>query len=84
MSKAAQSTSSSSSANNTGGGDSSSSINPDLRWYTFDEDKLADLRRRSPWKDDAKYFKKVAVSPSAIVKMVCVHDSIFVGCDEVI
>jgi COP9 signalosome complex subunit 5 len=38
--------------------------------YTFDSDKLEDLRKRSPWKDDPKWFQSVSVSPTAIVKMV--------------
>jgi len=38
--------------------------------YTFDDEKLAELRKANPWKDDPKYFKGVAVSPSAVMKMV--------------
>jgi len=38
--------------------------------YTFDSDKLEELRKSSPWKDDPRYFKGVAVSPSAVMKMV--------------
>ena len=38
--------------------------------YTFDSDKLEELRKKSPWKDDAKWFTDVSVSPTAIVKMV--------------
>ena len=38
--------------------------------YTFDDAKLAELRKSSPWKDDPRYFKSVAVSPSAAMKMV--------------
>jgi hypothetical protein len=40
--------------------------------YTFDETKLAELRKSSPWKDDARYFQSVAIGPSAVMKMVSV------------
>jgi len=46
-------------------------LNPDMRWYTFDEEKLAEVRRQCPWKNDPKFFKRVVVSPSAVMKMVC-------------
>jgi COP9 signalosome complex subunit 5 len=38
--------------------------------YHFDAKKLEDLRSEAPWKNDAKFFRKVAVSPSAVMKMV--------------
>ena len=38
--------------------------------YTFDVTKLEELRKSSPWKDDARYFKGVAIGPSAVMKMV--------------
>ena len=38
--------------------------------YSFDEKKLETLRKEAPWMKDPKYFKKVALSPSAIMKMV--------------
>lgn len=38
--------------------------------YTFDETKLAELRKSSPWKDDPRYFQSVAIGPSAVMKMV--------------
>ncbi|EED88325.1 hypothetical protein THAPSDRAFT_264451, partial [Thalassiosira pseudonana CCMP1335] len=38
--------------------------------YTFDPVKLDALRKESPWKEDPKYFEGVAVSPSAVMKMV--------------
>jgi len=38
--------------------------------YTFDSEKLEKLRKESPWKSEAKYFKDVCVSPTAIVKMM--------------
>jgi len=41
--------------------------------YTFDADALEDLRKRSPWKDDAKWFSDVSISPTAIVKMVSTY-----------
>lgn len=40
--------------------------------YTFDETKLAELRKSSPWKDDPRYFQSVAIGPSAVMKMVSV------------
>lgn len=41
--------------------------------YTFDAAKLRELKKQSPWKNDPKYFKKVAISPSSITKMVRSH-----------
>lgn len=38
--------------------------------YTFDSEKLDALRKASPWNHDPRYFKGVAVSPSAAMKMV--------------
>jgi COP9 signalosome complex subunit 5 len=38
--------------------------------YTFDEQKLATLRQESPWQNDPKYFQTVAISPSAVMKMM--------------
>mmetsp|Transcript_28299 Transcript_28299/g.53408 ORF Transcript_28299/g.53408 Transcript_28299/m.53408 type:complete len:133 (+) Transcript_28299:135-533(+) len=38
--------------------------------YTFDSDKLDELRKAVPWNNDPRYFKNVAVSPSAVMKMV--------------
>lgn len=38
--------------------------------YTFDAARLDELRKSSPWKDDPRYFTGVAVSPSAVMKMV--------------
>ena len=35
--------------------------------YTFDETKLAELRKSSPWKDDPRYFQSVAIGPSAVM-----------------
>lgn len=53
-------------------------INPDMRWYTFDEEKLAEVRRQSPWKTDPKFFQRVVVSPSAVMKMVCLYSVLIV------
>jgi len=39
-------------------------------YYTFDVDKLEDMRKAAPWKKDPKWFSKVAVSPSSIMKMM--------------
>ena len=38
--------------------------------YHFDAKKLDGLRSEAPWTKDAKYFRKVALSPSAVMKMV--------------
>lgn len=38
--------------------------------YSFDDRKLAKLRADSPWTKETKYFTSVAISPSAIMKMV--------------
>jgi len=38
--------------------------------YTFDTKQLHALRASAPWTSDPKYFTKVAVSPSAIMKMM--------------
>jgi len=39
-------------------------------YYTFNVDKLEALRKKTPWKNDPKWFNRVAVSPSAIMKMM--------------
>jgi len=39
-------------------------------YYTFDADDLESLRKEAPWKNDPKWFTNVAVSPSAIMKMM--------------
>lgn len=52
---------------------SSSAHSADARYYC-DATKLQDLRKSVPWTKDPKFFKKVAVSPSAIMKiMVCLY-----------
>mmetsp|Transcript_15353 Transcript_15353/g.25598 ORF Transcript_15353/g.25598 Transcript_15353/m.25598 type:complete len:392 (+) Transcript_15353:57-1232(+) len=38
--------------------------------YSFDGPKMAALQKESPWTKEAKYFEKVAISPSAIMKMM--------------
>lgn len=38
--------------------------------YSFDEGKLGELRIDAPWTRDAKYLDSVAISPSAIIKIV--------------
>jgi hypothetical protein len=40
--------------------------------YSFNDERLAKLRSDSPWTTDTKYFTSVAISPSAIMKMVSV------------
>ena len=39
-------------------------------FYSFDEASLEDLRTKSPWTSDPKFFTNVSVSPTAIVKML--------------
>jgi len=38
--------------------------------YTFDEESLEEFRKNAPWNDDPKWFNNVAISPTAIMKMV--------------
>jgi COP9 signalosome complex subunit 5 len=38
--------------------------------YSFEPEKLQELRSSAPWMKDPKYFKKVALSPSAIMKIM--------------
>jgi len=38
--------------------------------YSFHPEELQKLRSEAPWMKDAKYFQKVAISPSAIMKMM--------------
>jgi COP9 signalosome complex subunit 5 len=38
--------------------------------YSFEPEKLQELRSSSPWMKDPKYLKKVALSPSAIMKIM--------------
>ena len=38
--------------------------------YSFNHEKLAKLRTDSPWTKETKYLTSVAISPSAIMKMV--------------
>jgi hypothetical protein len=47
----------------------------DLQYYTCDNAALDALRKSCPWKDDPRYFKKVSLSPSSVMKMVG-----FIGC----
>lgn len=66
----AKESSSSSATGADGGATPSSSVAAADARYTFDADKLDELRKSCPWKDDPRYFKSVAVSPSAVMKMV--------------
>jgi COP9 signalosome complex subunit 5 len=38
--------------------------------YAYDEDKVEAVRQKKAWMGDAKYFKRVKVSPSATIKMM--------------
>jgi len=45
-------------------------LTPEERYYRFDESKLDNLRKEGPWKNDPKWFNKIAVGPTAIMKMM--------------
>lgn len=38
--------------------------------YSFDSNKLQHLRQESPWTKDAKFLKKVALSPTTVMKIM--------------
>lgn len=40
------------------------------QYYAFPEDKVREVKQAKPWCNDAKYFKKVKISPSATIKML--------------
>ncbi|KAL3788117.1 hypothetical protein HJC23_005455, partial [Cyclotella cryptica] len=42
----------------------------DVQYYAFDDTALDQLRKSCPWKDDPRYFKKVSLSPSSVMKMM--------------
>jgi COP9 signalosome complex subunit 5 len=42
----------------------------DARYYSFNKEKMDDLLQKKPWMKSAKYFETVALSPSAVSKMV--------------
>lgn len=44
-------------------------VNDDQRYY-FDPDKLQHLKTESPWMKDAKYFSSIAISPTAVMKIM--------------
>ena len=46
------------------------SINPDQRYYACDESALEKLQQEKPWMKNPKWFSSVAVSPSAVMKMM--------------
>mmetsp|Transcript_127253 Transcript_127253/g.189684 ORF Transcript_127253/g.189684 Transcript_127253/m.189684 type:complete len:375 (-) Transcript_127253:8-1132(-) len=45
-------------------------VSSDARYYSCDAEKLQTLQQEKPWMKDAKYFKNVALSPSAVMKMM--------------
>jgi len=45
-------------------------VSSDTRYYACDASKLAALQTEKPWMQNPKYFDTVAVSPSAIMKMM--------------
>ena len=44
-------------------------LSPDAR-YHFDEAKMKTLVESKPWMAEPKYFSGVAISPSAVMKMM--------------
>jgi len=38
--------------------------------YFYDPEKLKEIKQQKPWMKEPKYFEKVAVSPSALIKIV--------------
>jgi COP9 signalosome complex subunit 5 len=42
----------------------------DDRLYVYNEEKIAAMRKGLAWMKDPKYFKRVKISPSALVKMM--------------
>jgi COP9 signalosome complex subunit 5 len=55
--------------NTTGNAANAATVMADAR-YTFDEGKLQKLKDEAPWMKSPKYFKSVAFSPSAVVKIM--------------
>jgi COP9 signalosome complex subunit 5 len=53
-------------------------VAPDAR-YTFDEAALQKLRSDSPWMEKPKYFESVAISPTAVVRILMHCQR---GCDK--
>ena len=53
-------------------------VAPDAR-YTFNDEALQKLRSESPWMQSPKYFEKVAVSPTAVARILMHCQS---GCDK--
>jgi COP9 signalosome complex subunit 5 len=43
---------------------------PDDARYFYDEAALQEVKKAKPWMKDPKHFKKVAISPSAIIKIM--------------
>ena len=41
--------------------------------YTCNDEELSKLRKDGPWKNDAKWFQSIDVSPTAIMKMVRIY-----------
>lgn len=57
-------------ANLKSGDEEPSSSSADARYYASDPTQLQALRSAVPWTKDPKYFKSVAVSPSAVMKIM--------------
>lgn len=45
-------------------------VSSDQRYYACNKEELRNLQKEKPWMKNPKHFTKVAVSPSAIMKMV--------------
>jgi hypothetical protein len=45
-------------------------VSADQRYYCVDETRLETLKKEKPWMSSPKYFTNVALSPSAVTKMM--------------
>ena len=50
--------------------DAGSAMNVADSRYSFDPEKMKQFKQEKPWMKSPKYFEKVAVSPSAVTKMM--------------
>jgi hypothetical protein len=62
--------SSTSASGSSAGAKKKATITADQRYYAVDPEQLSKLQEDKPWMKSAKYFTKVAVSPSAVTKMM--------------
>jgi hypothetical protein len=45
-------------------------VSADQRYYCVDETRLETLKKEKPWTSSPRYFTNVALSPSAVTKMM--------------